>query len=251
VASTHRARAYVTISIDDGHPTDLRTADLLAAFDLQATFYIPAANPEREVLSRPEIKALAQGFEVGGHTMNHRPLTGLLARQVCSEVIECKSWLEGITGLRVVAFCYPQGKFNQDVARVVREAGFSGARTCLFNLNGWPDDPFAWGVSTHAYSHPALIQVRHAVSEGNLRGLWNFFSLYRRASDWEEHFLHALDHVELTGGIAHLYLHSWEIDQQGEWEKLRRVLKEASTRSSVESVTNGKLFELWTGPESG
>jgi hypothetical protein len=55
----------------------------------------------------------------------------------------------------------------------------------------------------------------------------------------------------MAGGIAHLYLHSWEIDQQSEWDKLRRVLREISTRPSVESVTNGKLFELWDGRKSG
>jgi peptidoglycan-N-acetylglucosamine deacetylase len=238
-------RAYVTISVDDGHPTDFRTAELLAAFALQATFYIPAANPERKVLSAPEIKTLAQRFEVGGHTMSHCTLTRLPTCQVRSEVVGCKEWLEELTGTRTLAFCYPRGKFDQRVSSVVKKAGFRGARTCVLNLHGWPRDPFAWGVSTQAFPHPALAQVRHAIIEANLRGLWNFFSLHHGARDWEDHFVHALDHVEATGGIAHLYLHSWEIEQQNMWEKLHRVLKQIVARDSVESVTNGKLFELW------
>jgi peptidoglycan/xylan/chitin deacetylase (PgdA/CDA1 family) len=35
---------YVTISVDDGHPTDLRTVDLLHKYGLTATFYIPGAR---------------------------------------------------------------------------------------------------------------------------------------------------------------------------------------------------------------
>jgi peptidoglycan/xylan/chitin deacetylase (PgdA/CDA1 family) len=240
-------RAFVTISVDDGHPTDLQTAELLAAFGLQATFYVPAANPEREVLSEPEIKTLAQGFEVGGHTMSHCTLTQLPNRQVRSEVFDCKDWLEGLIGIQTVAFCYPRGKFDHQVSSIVRDAGFQGARTCLFNLNDCPHDPFAWGVSTQASPHSAVVQVGHALGEGNLRGLWNFVSLYRGAKDWEEHFARALDHVEVAGGIAHLFLHSWEIEQRNEWEKFRRVLRAVSARTSIESVTNGKLFELWHG----
>ena len=42
---------YLTISVDDGHPTDFKSAELLARYGLKATFYIPARNPEREVMT--------------------------------------------------------------------------------------------------------------------------------------------------------------------------------------------------------
>lgn len=240
-------RSYVTISVDDGHPTDLKTADLLAGFGLRATFYIPATNPERPVLPASEIKGLSQAFEIGGHTLNHRRLTSLSSQEARREVVDGKQWLEALTGLPAVAFCYPQGKFNAKLASLVREAGFRGARTCLFNLHAWPVDPFAWGVTTHAYSHSGAIQLRHALREGNFQGLRNFFSIHGAATDWEEHFLRGLDHVEACGGIAHLYLHSWEIDGRNEWQTLRRALAAIATHRTLIPVTNGELFELWQG----
>jgi hypothetical protein len=112
-------------------------------------------------------------------------------------------------------------------------------------LNAWPIDPFSWGVSTHAYSHSVAIQLRHALHESNFQGLRNFFSIHGGATDWEEHFLRGLDHVQASGGIAHLYLHSWEIDEHNDWQKLRRVLAVISSRSALTRVTNGELFELW------
>ena len=238
-------RSYVTISVDDGHPSDLRTAELLAAFGLRATFYIPARNPEHPVMSPADIKALAQTFEIGGHTLNHRRLSSLPRTEAQREVVDGKHWLEDLTGLPGVSFCYPQGKFNRQVVALVREAGFVGARTCRFNLSGWPTDPFRWGVSTHAYSHSTLVQLRHALLESNFRGIYDFFGTHRGANDWETHFLRALARVASRGGIAHLYLHSWEIDQRQEWDKLRRVLAAIAAQPTLERVSNGELFRLW------
>jgi hypothetical protein len=47
------------------------------------------------------------------------------------------------------------------------------------------------------------------------------------------------------GGIAHLYLHSWEVDERNEWPKLRRVLQAISSRGDLTPISNGRLFELW------
>jgi len=85
--------SYVTISIDDGHPTDLKTAELLDDVGLRATFYVPAANRERPILSRSAIKALSQRFEIGAHSMTHRRLTSLSLSEARHEITAGKEWL--------------------------------------------------------------------------------------------------------------------------------------------------------------
>jgi peptidoglycan/xylan/chitin deacetylase (PgdA/CDA1 family) len=236
---------YVTISVDDGHITDFRTAELLNRYGLQATFYIPARNPERPVMSENEVRELGRGFEIGGHTMNHKPLKSLTDAQAYDEILQGKQWLEDILGKPAVSFCYPRGKFNRATPALVRKAGFAGARTCLYNLHTFPADPFLWGLSTHAYSHSKGIQIRHAVLERNFAGMVNFLHTYHGTTDWQQHFAHALNHVEEHGGIAHLYLHSWEIDELSQWQQLEAVFAEISQRDSLHKTTNGALFELW------
>ena len=236
--------AYLTLSIDDGHPADLRTADLLEEFGLAATFYVPAANSEREVLGEPEVRALAERFEVGAHTYHHVTLPRLPAEEARREIVDGKAWLEDVVGKPVVAFCYPGGKFNARVAGLVAEAGFAGARTCAQNVLESPGNPFFWGISTQAFSHPRRIQIRHAAREGNWSGLANFVRVFRGAVDWEVHFDRAVSHVAEHGGVAHLYLHSWEIDEQGDWPKLRRVLQRLHGRDDLTTVTNGELFTM-------
>jgi hypothetical protein len=192
---------YVTISVDDGHPTDLRTADLLDKYGLGAIFYIPASNP--------------------------------------------------VLGRRVISFCYPRGKFNVRTAALVKQAGFIGARTCLLNLCEFPRNPFFWGVSTHAAPHSRYIQLRLALLEQNFKGAWNFFHIHKGSSVWQSHFLSALDYVEAHCGIAHLYLHSWEIDKAEDWGKLESIFQSIQERNSLSRVTNGTLFEMWKGSDNG
>lgn len=238
---------YLTVSVDDGHPTDLRTADLLARFDLAATFYVPVKNPQREVLPPNRVRELAGGFEIGGHTLNHRTLRGLDRAALRREVIEGKAWTDDLLGKASVAFCYPRGKFDAAAMAAVRDAGYLGARTCRLNLTKPGPDPFACGVSTQAYAHPAHVQVRHALVEGNVAGAWGFFTVFGAARDWSEHFSRAVDHVDRHGGVAHLYLHSWEIDANDDWVALERTLRNAAGRSSFRYVDNGTLFKALAG----
>ncbi len=234
---------YITISVDDGALTDLRTADLLDDVGLRATFYIPATNPERPVMSSEEIRRVAARFEVGGHTFHHRPLTSFDPEESRREIVDGKAWLEDVAEGPVRSFCYPQGKFNPALARQVEEAGFVCGRTCMLNLTALPADAYSWGVSTQAFSHSRQIQIRHALLERNWTGLVNYARVFRGAVDWEDHFTRAAVHVKDNGGIAHLFLHSWEIDECDGWDKLRRVLVNVRDQCSLVSVTNGALFD--------
>lgn len=238
-------QAFVTISIDDGHPEDLRVAELLTKYNLAATFYMPVHNPEHPVMSPAQMRELARRFEVGGHTMHHVALNGLPESKVWSEISDGKAWLEDTLGKPLQSFCYPMGKHNARIAALVKKAGFLGARTCWWNRHEFPHDPFAWGVSTQAHNHSKAVQVRHALLEQNFRGLLNFLSIYKSATDWATHFGHALERVQAKGGVAHLYLHSWEISECGEWEKLESVFRLISQQPAMHRVTNGELFAMW------
>src|SRR4051794_6642769 len=126
---------YVTISVDDGHPTDLRTVDLLHKYGLTATFYIPGNNHERVTLDTSHIRDIDRHFEVGSHTWSHIRLTWLTPERAQQEIIDGKKFSEDTLGHEVVAFCYPGGKFNRRIEAQVQDAGFLAARTCRYFLN--------------------------------------------------------------------------------------------------------------------
>jgi len=121
----------------------------------------------------------------------------------------------------------------------------------MYNLHEFPADPFFWGVSTQAYSHSHTVQMRHAILERNFTGAWNYWNIYKGNRSWQQHFLCALDHVVEHGGIAHLYMHSWEIDQLAQWEILESVFASIADWPSLVRVTNGELFGLWSTTKKG
>ncbi|MCX5704260.1 MAG: polysaccharide deacetylase family protein [Candidatus Omnitrophica bacterium] len=236
---------YLTISVDDGHPTDSESAELLSKYGLKATFYIPKINPEREVMKESDIKKIADSFEIGGHTYGHKPLCGLADNEVKKEVQDGKNWMEQLLGRQVVAFCYPKGKFSAFIIRAVKDSGFKGARTCMWNLNDFPKNPFLWGFSTHAHTHSMAIQIRHAILEKNFKGLMNFFLVQKGSVDWVNQFKFAVEYVEQNGGIAHLYFHSWEIDKLNEWKRLEDLFRYLSQMKDLKRITNGDLFKMY------
>ena len=107
------SKKYLTISVDDGHTTDLRSADLLGKFGFKATFYIPKTNPERDVMEGQQIRQISRCFDVGGHTISHVSLKRMSDAQAFAEISEGKKWLEDLVGCEVSAFCYPQGKVQR------------------------------------------------------------------------------------------------------------------------------------------
>ena len=236
---------FLSISIDDGAVLDPRTAEMLHKCGLQATFYVPASNPERPVMARSEIVEIAKEFEVGSHTRSHLPLHRMSDAEATREIVDGKNWLEDILGERVISFCYPRGKFNRTTPKLVKEAGFLGARTTMLNRCDFPKNPLLWGISSHAYSHSRMIQVRHALLEQNFSGARNFFLDFHGVTDWQRHFAYALDYVEENGGIAHMLMHSWEVDELGTWDKIADTFESISRRGFT-PVTNGDLYRKWS-----
>jgi hypothetical protein len=55
----------------------------------------------------------------------------------------------------------------------------------------------------------------------------------------------AIEYVATKGGIAHLFFHSWEIEEQGQWRRLTDLLREVAQRKDFVQVTNSELFDLW------
>jgi len=241
----HGARKkYVTISVDDGHSTDLRTVDLLQQYGLKATFYIPGANAERPVMKPSEVREIDRLFEVGSHTLHHLRLTWISEEEARREVCDGKKASEDMLGHEVVSFCYPGGKFNRRAAAQVAEAGFLGARTCRYFQNDFPANPFSWDISTYANTYPAYVQLRHCLLEYNFAGAYNYITTFKARVPWASQFICALEAVSRDGGIAHLYFHSWEIDQNGEWAELEALFK-IIAQYSLTPVTNGYLFRRW------
>jgi peptidoglycan/xylan/chitin deacetylase (PgdA/CDA1 family) len=126
----------LVLSFDDALYTQYTNAlPVLAAFGLPAVFFVMPAFTDgvHRYMGADEIRALQRaGHEIGAHTCNHPSLPRLrVTRPIpfLAEVQDCKWTLEGVVGVPVLYFAYPNGSFDGPVADAVATAGYRAAFT--------------------------------------------------------------------------------------------------------------------------
>jgi peptidoglycan-N-acetylglucosamine deacetylase len=230
----------VTTSWDDGNSADLRLAELLHSRGINATFYIPIKYSE-QTLSENEVKGLASRFEVGAHGFTHKLLSRLTSDELVEEIGACKTTLEDITSREVRMFCYPCGRYDNRVVRMLRAFGYRGGRTTRM-LGMQPQfDSFEMPTTVQAFPHAPLAYLKNLAKGGKFEYFKTFMAQRARLGNWVELSKSLFDVALQDGGVWHLYGHSWEIDRLRLWDDLREVLDYISRRKGVYYMTNGEL----------
>lgn len=240
----------VTTSWDDGNALDLRLAELLTRYGVKGTFYVQRKGGDRS-LSDEEVKQISEaGFEIGAHTLTHRELTTLSLAEAREEIRGSKAYLEDLLGREVTMFCFPRGKYDRRVAELVREAGFTGARTVEPFAFHVPSDLFSLGTTIQVFPFPFLFTDRGKITlHQNI--LYPFFRAYRPLREIRspvKGYLSfqgvaevTLKHAERIRGVWHLWGHSWEIEQFRMWRNLEKVLAGLKNCKAA-YYTNGELL---------
>jgi peptidoglycan-N-acetylglucosamine deacetylase len=228
---------FVTTSWDDGHVLDHKLANLLDFYDLAGTFYVAPENVElrpADRLGTGGTRLLAERFEIGGHTLRHFRLPTLSLATARHEIVGGKTALEDSIGRQVRSFCYPGGQYRPEHVRLVDDAGFSVART-VRRFASVASPPLEMPTTVNAYRHlvdgPAMLR-RHGNRLGPAaRAFWS----------WDTLAIELFNQIVVTGGVFHLWGHSWEVDERGDWRRLERVLAHIARRPGVSYVDNGDL----------
>ncbi len=221
----------VTTSWDDGHENDFRLASLLNKYNLKGTFYI--TKDYLKPLLPEKIIEISRNHEIGAHTLTHPALTTLTLKEAENEITGSKIYLENLLHKPVNMFCYPCGMYNEGIKQLVRKSGFIAARTCKTGNSEFPADMFEWQITLHVSNGSPLVTAKLMVK--NKLPLKSFF-------DWELRAKYLFDRALKTGGIFHIWGHSWEFEEKNEWEKLERVIDYIANRSNVLYRTNSQIF---------
>ena len=250
MTESNGTKVIVTTSWDDGHPLDVRLAELLSSYNILGTFYIPL-NPlnckdlHLPVIARKELHILHNmGMEIGSHTLNHPKLTNIEKNQVVKELTESKEILEDILGEPILSLGYPQGEFNQTICLLAKEAGYRLARTTLAFRTGLEFNPFSMPVSLQFFPHTLSNHIKIALKQGNAEGVINWCRFWKMESELIRLSELVFNHVLRHGGVFHIWGHSWEIEEFNLWESLERVLEHISNRKGVLYLTNSQVLDL-------
>ncbi len=217
------ATLLATTSWDDGHPSDLRVADLLEKHGLDGTFYIPCANVEgRPVMQRREIAQLGSRFEIGGHTQGHISLAGMAPGRAARQIRSNKLRLEDILGQEVCGFAYVRGHHDRTVRGLVTKAGYRYART-VRNLMSAPGcKRLEVPTTAQFYPHKPATYVKNYLSGGPSFQRAAILSAVLGKGDFSIRLLNTAETCLRSGGYFHLWGHSWELDENDLWAELDR-----------------------------
>ncbi len=233
-------KAYVTTSWDDGHKLDIKLAKLLKKYNILGTFYISPKSHEitkDNRLSENEIVELSKNFEIGAHTFTHRHLTSITFDEVKKEIESSKKWLEDVVQKNITSFCYPAGKYKKIHKKIIRELGFNLARTVKRFVFVKSADRYELATSVHTYDH--FLDIWNLLKFVKFNPI-TFLKVYRK---WDKQAIMMFDRVKMTGGVFHLWGHSWEIEKHKDWERLEKVLEHISNHKGVGYINNSELYE--------
>lgn len=241
-------KRIVTTSWDDGDPFDLRVAEVLAARKLPGTFYIPLKGHHKSNhMSIREILELeSQGFEIGSHGVSHPNLSQCDKKQLLVEVEGSKKQLEDDVGKSISMFAYPRGRHNGAVIAAVKQAGYEGARTTAMLGRTLTFDPFRMPTSVQVYPHTRDDYFRNLARGWDFRRGWVYATHFGCAKNWVQLAKVLFESVRRSGGLWHLYGHSWEIDELGLWDDLKEVLDYVAYRPEVTYVSNSTAVQMST-----
>jgi peptidoglycan/xylan/chitin deacetylase (PgdA/CDA1 family) len=233
---------WLTTSWDDGHPLDLRIAELLARYGFRGTFYVPRRNIEgRSVLSKAELRELGAQFEIGGHTFDHVRLDAVPDGE--RQIRSVKHAIEDELGRSIRGFCYPGGVHDPAIRDQVRAAGYEYARTTQNLSFALPADPFLLGTSLQLYPHSPATYVKNFIRGQDWRRRARNLERVLHARSFGDRARDLLVRAIASGGMFHLWGHSWELEEQDLWDELEAFFELARDRVPRDQrVDNAELI---------
>lgn len=233
----------MTTSWDDGHPLDWRVAELLDKFGLAGTFYVPRSS-QKPVMNRSQIRDLSKSFEIGAHTLEHVLIDRLSDAEARVQLSGSREWVEQVTGNSCRVFCFPGGRFRNRQLQLVRQAGYQAARTVELLSTTSPrrvDGLCVIPTTIQVFPHSPFAYAKNAVRRLSSSHLVNLLAAIH-FKGWAALAGEMLTRAIECGGVFHLWGHSWEIEEQGEWKNLESLLKTMCLcREKWKGVTNGEL----------
>ena len=148
----------IAITFDDGFADNYENAfPVLQEYGFPATIFVVSrlvgrtnewmqeeGYPKRKLLDWSKLRQMSiNGVTVGSHTAAHASLTDMDKESAGHEIINSKSELEKALGKPIHFFAYPYGRFNQQVEKIVAEAGYIGACSTRSGFNSAHVSPFA------------------------------------------------------------------------------------------------------------
>lgn len=217
-----------TLSYDDGVVQDIRLMEIMNRYGIKGTFnintgiYLPDHLTRQGPggrLNRQEAIALYKdsGHEVAVHGLTHPFLERLHTDEMIYEIVEDRRNLEEQYGVIARGMAYPFGTYDSRVLNVLKQCGIGYARTIKDTLEfDFPENWLELHPTCH-HNHPKLKELGQQLVD---------------ADDWHN-----------NAKLFYLWGHSYEFDDDNNWDMIEDFLKFMGGRDDIWYATNIEIYD--------
>ena len=207
----------LTMSYDDGKLADRRLVEIFNRYGIRGTFNLNSGlwESDEDRIRPEEAKRLYAGHEIACHTVTHPTIARCPLPEVAAEILEDRKALEAVTGYPVHGMAYPNGSLSSDITKLLPLCGIRYGRV-VGNSESFalPEDPMRWQATCHH---------RHRLLElgEEFRALFKKQYLY----------------------LMYVWGHSYEFDQQDNWELIDTFCRQMGGRDDIWYCTNIEFID--------
>ena len=206
----------LTMSYDDGRSADRRLVEVFNRNGIKGTFHLNSGllgTDDR--IAEEEVRSLYSGHEVSAHTVTHPTIARCPNETIVHEVMEDRRRLESIVGYAVRGMSYPNGSCDRRIQAMLPGLGIEYARVVTSTGQfGLPDDWLEWKPTCH-HNHDLL-----GLAE-------TFVGLHK------QQYLY----------LMYVWGHSYEFDNDGNWERIERFCSYVGGRDEIWYATNIEIVD--------
>ena len=218
----------LTFSYDDGVEQDQKLIDIFKEYGMRATFNLNSGlyaeeetkYPEGQVHRRMSESMVSklykqEGIEVAIHGSTHPWLDHMPVNMCTKDLMEDREKLEQQFGTIVRGMAYPYGTYNDDVVASMRAVGIVYSR----NVH-----------STHNFDMPQDWMRLPSTCHHNDPELMNLANRFLTETGWGRPWM------------FYLWGHSYEFEQNNNWEVIEEFVKLMANRDDIWYATNIEIY---------
>lgn len=206
-----------TLSYDDGVKQDIRFIELLNKYGLKCTFNLNSGLFEKRGREPEEMIKVYQGHEVAVHSVTHPSLEVISPQSATQEIFKDRENLEEIFGGSIRGGAYPYGTYDEDVVDILKKCGIKYFRT--IKSTGSFKLPKNWLLldPTCRHKDPKLFELCDTFI--NTQPV--HYPLY----------------------LFYVWGHTYEFDNDNNWEMIEEFFKKVSGNDEVWYATNIEIYD--------
>lgn len=215
----------LTLSYDDGVVYDRKLIEIMGKYGLKGTFNLNSsffARDEKYFTKEEAVQLYKEsGNEIAVHGYRHLNLVEVDKTVATREVLTDRENLESIFGACVRGMAYAYGAYNDTVVEILKNCGIAYSRTVIstekFDI---PNDWLRLPATCH-HNNPRLMELAE-----------EFLGDTPARHFWQE-----------KPKLFYLWGHSYEFNNDDNWDIIERFAEKVGNRKDVWYATNMEIYD--------